>query len=212
MTSTQHYVADLFDAVDALDATAFSERFTEDGTFRFGNAPLVVGRQRIEASVAGFFSTISGLKHEIVGVWSGVWEGGAVTSVETTVMYLRKDATVTDAIPVTSTLRMRGDLIADFVSLRISHPSSPRKVEAVVARQRQRRRDEPGSRANPIGGSGRAGAIVCRPPHQTGTSDNTKAQGRHSCSQDFRRCSARVSGVMAGEYVYLQSAVRWPRG
>lgn len=114
MTSTQHYVADLFDAVDALDATAFAERFTEDGAFRFGNAPPVVGRQRIEASVAGFFSAISGLKHEIVGVWSGVWEGGAVTSVETTVTYRRKDATVTDAIPVTSTLRMRGDLIADF--------------------------------------------------------------------------------------------------
>lgn len=50
----------------------------------------------------------------IVGVWSGGWEGGAVTSVETTVTYRRKDATVTDAIPVTRTLRMRGDLIADF--------------------------------------------------------------------------------------------------
>jgi hypothetical protein len=114
MTSTQHYVADLFDAVDALDATAFAERFTEDGTFRFGNAPAVVGRQQIEESVAGFFSTIRGLKHKIVGVWSGAWESGAVTSVETTVTYRRKDATVTDAIPVTSTLRMRGDLIADF--------------------------------------------------------------------------------------------------
>ena len=107
-------MADLFDAVDALDATAFAERFTEDGTFRFGNAPAVVGRQRIEESVAGFFSTISGLKHEIVGVWSGAWEGGAVTSVETTVTYLRKDATVTDAIPATSTPRMRGNLIVDF--------------------------------------------------------------------------------------------------
>jgi uncharacterized protein (TIGR02246 family) len=114
MTRTQHYVADLFDAVDALDATAFAERFTEDGTFRFGNAPSVAGRRQIEESVAGFFSTISGLKHEILGVWSGAWDGGAVTSVETTVTYLRKDATVTDAIPVTSTLRMRGDLIADF--------------------------------------------------------------------------------------------------
>lgn len=114
MTSTQHYVANLFDAVDGLDATAFAERFTEDGTFRFGNGPAVVGRQQIKESVAGFFSTIGGLKHEIVGVWSGAWEGGAVTSVETTVTYRRKDATVTDAIPVTSTLRMRGDLIADF--------------------------------------------------------------------------------------------------
>ena len=114
MTSTQRYVADLFDAVDALDATAFAERFTEDGTFRFGNAPAVVGRQQIEQSVAGFFSMISGLKHVIVGVWSGAWEGGAVTSVETTVTYLRKDGTETDAIPVTSTLRMRRDSIADF--------------------------------------------------------------------------------------------------
>ena len=114
MTSTQHYVADLFDAVDALDATAFAERFTQDGSFRFGNAPAVVGRRQISESVAGFFSTIGGLKHQIVGVWSGTWEGGAVTSVETMVTYRRKDATVTDAIPVTSTLRMRGDLIADF--------------------------------------------------------------------------------------------------
>jgi hypothetical protein len=114
MTSTQHYVADLFDAVDALDATAFAARFTEDGTFRFGNAPAAVGRRQIAESVAGFFSTIGGLKHQILGVWSGAWEGGAVTSVETTVTYRRKDATVTDAIPVTSTLRMRGNLIADF--------------------------------------------------------------------------------------------------
>ena len=114
MASTLHYVTDLFHAVDALNATAFAERFTEDGTFRFGNAPAVAGRRQIEESVAGFFSMIGGLKHEIVGVWSGAWEGGAVTSVETTVTYRRKDATVTDAIPVTSTLRMQGDLIADF--------------------------------------------------------------------------------------------------
>jgi ketosteroid isomerase-like protein len=114
MTITQHYVVELFDAVDALDATAFAARFTEDGTFRFGNSPAVAGRQQIEESVAGFFSTIGGLKHAIVGVWSGAWEGGAVASVETTVAYRRKDATVTDAIPATSTLRMRGDLIADF--------------------------------------------------------------------------------------------------
>jgi hypothetical protein len=114
MISTQHYVADLFDAVDALDAAAFAERFTEDGTFRFGNAPPAAGRKHIEESVAGFFSAIGGLKHQIVGVWSGAWEGGAVISVETTVTYRRKDATVTDPIPANSTLRMRGDRIADF--------------------------------------------------------------------------------------------------
>ena len=114
MTSRTDYVADLFRAVDALNATAFAERFTEDGTFRFGNAPAVGGRRQIEESVAGFFSMIGGLRHDIVGVWSGAWEDGAVTSVEAMVTYRRKDASVTDAIPVTSTMRMRGDLIADF--------------------------------------------------------------------------------------------------
>jgi hypothetical protein len=49
-----------------------------------------------------------------VGVWSGAWEAGAVARVETMVTYRRKDETVTDVIPVTSTLRMRGDLIADL--------------------------------------------------------------------------------------------------
>jgi hypothetical protein len=114
MTSTQYDVANLFDAVDRLDATAFAQRFAEDGTFRFGNAPAAVGRRQIEEGVAGFFSSISGLKHEIVGVWSGTWEGGAVTSVETAVTYRRRDGTATDPIPITSTLRMRGNLIADF--------------------------------------------------------------------------------------------------
>jgi len=114
MTGTNRFVTDLFRAVDALDASAFAQRFAEDGTFRFGNAPLVVGRRQIEESVAGFFSMISGLQHEIVGVWSGTWEGGDVTSVETRVVYTRQDATRTDPVPATSTLRMQGATIKDF--------------------------------------------------------------------------------------------------
>jgi len=58
----------------------------------------VAGQKQTEESVAGFCSTISGLKHAIVGVWSGASEGGAVTSVETTITYRRNDATVTDAL------------------------------------------------------------------------------------------------------------------
>jgi len=59
----------------------------------------VAGQKQIEESVAGFFSTIGGLKHAIVGVCSGASEGGAVISVETTVTYRRKGATVTEAVP-----------------------------------------------------------------------------------------------------------------
>lgn len=114
MTSTDRWVVDLFRAVDALDAATFAKAFTEDGTFRFGNAQPAVGRQQIEEALSGFFSIIGGLRHEVTGVWSGTWEGGDVKSVESAVTYTPKDATVTDAIPATSTLRMRGDLIRDY--------------------------------------------------------------------------------------------------
>jgi hypothetical protein len=57
---------------------------------------------------------IGGLSHEITGVWSGSWEGGEVKSVEAEVTYTRKDGTRTQALPVTSTVRMDGDRIKDF--------------------------------------------------------------------------------------------------
>jgi hypothetical protein len=104
----------MFRIVDSMNAAAFANAFTEDGTFRFGNNQPAVGRQEIEQSVSGFFSMIGGLRHEITGVWSGSWEGGEVKSVEATVTYIRKDGTVTEALPVTSTLRMHGDLIKDY--------------------------------------------------------------------------------------------------
>src|SRR5262245_1160847 len=108
MTSTHHYVADLFDAVDTLDATAFADRFTKDVSLRIGYAWSMFGAQPIAKTASASFGTISSLKHEILSAWSGAREGGAVTSVKTTVTYRRKDVTATDAIPVTSTLRVRG--------------------------------------------------------------------------------------------------------
>jgi len=57
---------------------------------------------------------IAGLTHEVTGVWSGRWEGAAVKSIGAVVTYTRKDGTVTRPLPVTSTLRMRGDLIKDY--------------------------------------------------------------------------------------------------
>jgi hypothetical protein len=114
MTTQSRFVIDLFAAVDALDAAAFARRFAEDGSFRFGNASPVVGRRQIEESVGGFFGMLGGIRHEIVGLWSGSWDGGDVISVETLVVYTRQDATLTDPIAATSTLRMHDGLIQDF--------------------------------------------------------------------------------------------------
>jgi hypothetical protein len=73
-----------------------------------------LGREQVEESVAGFFALIGGLHHEIIGVWSGTWEGGEVTSVEAEVTYTRKDGSRTQPLPVTSTLRRDGDQIKDY--------------------------------------------------------------------------------------------------
>jgi ketosteroid isomerase-like protein len=112
--AVDQWVADLFHTIDNMDAATFASAFTEDGTFRFGNSEPAVGREQVEQSVSGFFSMIGGLSHQVIGVWSGSWEGGEVTSVETEVVYTRKDGTLTQALPATSTLRMEGDRVKDF--------------------------------------------------------------------------------------------------
>jgi hypothetical protein len=60
-----------------------------------------------------FFSTIKGLRHEVVGVWEGEWAQGDVYSVETKVTYTRTDDEVVSLL-ATSTMRMYGDLIQDW--------------------------------------------------------------------------------------------------
>jgi hypothetical protein len=104
----------LFETIDRMDAAGLAAHFTPDGSFRFGNAEAAVGREAFEKAVAGFFDTIGGLRHRLIGVWVGSWEHGAVRSVEAEVTYTRNDGSQTSPLPVTSTLRMKGDLIHDY--------------------------------------------------------------------------------------------------
>ena len=53
--------------VDRMDAKAFASHLAEDGLLRYANNDEVVGRDAIEASIAGFFGTIKGISHHIVG-------------------------------------------------------------------------------------------------------------------------------------------------
>lgn len=95
-----------------MDAPTCAKAFAEE-SFRFGNSEVVVGREEIEQSMAGWFSSLGGLSHEITGVWSGSWEEGEVKSVENSVTFTRKDGTRTQPIPATATFRMEGDRIKD---------------------------------------------------------------------------------------------------
>lgn len=106
-------VRQIMAAVDEMDADGFTSYFTEDGSFRYANAEPVVGRQAIGEAVEGFWSMIKGLRHDIIGIWTGEWEHGDVFSVEAVTVYTRKDDS-TVGIPVTSTLRMEGNLVKDW--------------------------------------------------------------------------------------------------
>ncbi len=65
--------------IDAKDSKGFSELITEDGIFRFANAPEVKGRKAIEDFVAAFFGMIKSSKHSVISFIetgdSVVWEG-----------------------------------------------------------------------------------------------------------------------------------------
>ncbi len=100
--------------VDEMDSGAFTSHFTEDGSFRYANAEPVVGRQAIGESVEVFWAMLGGIRHDIIGIWRGDWEHGQVFSVEAMTIYTRKDGTTTVEIPVTSTLRMEGNLVKDW--------------------------------------------------------------------------------------------------
>lgn len=107
-------VTGVFQTIDRMDADEYASYFAEDARFRFGNAEPIVGRRAIRDAMVIFFSTIKGLRHEVVGIWKGEWERGDVYSVETEVTYTRKDDAVVSSLPATSTIRMEGDRIQDW--------------------------------------------------------------------------------------------------
>jgi hypothetical protein len=114
VTASDAWVLEFFRTIDSMDSARLAEAFTEEGSFRFGNSEPAVGHEQIEQAVSAFFSMIEGLHHEVTGVWSGSWEGGAVRSVEAEATYTRRGGTRTPPLPVTSTIRLQGDRIQDY--------------------------------------------------------------------------------------------------
>lgn len=96
--------------IDAKDSAKFASYITEDGIFRFGNAPDVVGRKAIDEYVAAFFTMIKGSQHEVVNYWEGkdsiVWQGK--------VIYTRHDGRL---VPTnfTNIFYMDGDMIKEYL-------------------------------------------------------------------------------------------------
>ena len=101
---------DLLADVDRMDAKAFASYLSEDCVLRFANADEVVGRDTIEGAIAGFFDTIKGIGHHIVGQW----DVDDTTIVQFEATYTRMDDRQVTVPAVTVYRRGRDDLIDDY--------------------------------------------------------------------------------------------------
>lgn len=103
-------VDQLFHTIDAMDADAFVAFLSPTGTFKFGNAPPVHGRDDVRALVDGFWRSIRGSAHRRLHVWR---DGDAV-AVHGEVTYTRADARQV-TVPFVNVFRMDGDHIAEYL-------------------------------------------------------------------------------------------------
>ena len=99
-------VAAIFADIDAFDPSRFVAHLTPDVVFRFGNGDPVIGREAVEAAVAGFFSTISGLRHQVANIWQV--DDIAIARID--VEYTRLDGKVV-VVPNADILEFEGDLV-----------------------------------------------------------------------------------------------------
>ncbi len=77
----------LFAAVDAMDSSAFGVFLAEDAQFRFGNLPVVIGREAITGFLDAWFPSIAAIRHEDLVIR----DYGKTVLVEGRVTYTRKD-------------------------------------------------------------------------------------------------------------------------
>ncbi len=107
--SRQEWVKGLLKSIDEMDAEKFCGYLTENASFKFGNADAVIGRKNIKDAVAGFFTTINGMKHTI----SDIVESGQSLVCRGDVTYAKKDGSEV-SVPFVNFFKMDGDLVSDY--------------------------------------------------------------------------------------------------
>ena len=100
---------ELFADIDRMDAKGFASHLSDDCVLRFGNADEVVGREAIEAAIAGFFGTIKSLDHRILDQW----DVDDATIIQFEVTYTRLDSRDV-TVPAVTIYRRGDELIDDY--------------------------------------------------------------------------------------------------
>jgi hypothetical protein len=93
-----------------MDANGFVSYLTEKARLRFGNGPVVTGREKIRETITGFFSSIKALRHVILETWTD----SDVVILQGEVTYTRKDGSQI-ILPFMNLYRMKGNLIDQYL-------------------------------------------------------------------------------------------------
>ncbi len=82
-----HDVKQVFGDIDLMEPDRFVRHLDPDVVFRFGNNPAAIGRAAVREAVTGFFTTIAGMRHDVLALH----EDGEVVTVRADVTYTRTD-------------------------------------------------------------------------------------------------------------------------
>jgi ketosteroid isomerase-like protein len=101
----------VFGTFDAQDVATLATFMTDDVQLRLGNAPTINGKAGLVDAVNAFLTSIAGVRHEILSVYSD----GDTAIVEFDVHYTRHDGNQV-TLPCCNVFRLRDGLIAEYRS------------------------------------------------------------------------------------------------
>lgn len=107
---TKDTIHSIFKAVDDFDTGSFVSHLDEEANFKFGNMPVVSGREAIAEFVGGFFKAIKAIKHTNLEVWAV----DGVRFVNGTVTYTRHDGSEL-TVDFSNTFKLNGERIKDYL-------------------------------------------------------------------------------------------------
>jgi len=103
-------IESLFNDIDKMDADKFASYLDENVSFKFGNAPVVKGKEAARQAVDDFFKAIKGIRHKKLRMWThsdSVLYQGEVT-------YTRHDDSQV-TLPYFNVFLLNGDKIKDYL-------------------------------------------------------------------------------------------------
>ncbi|NTV83128.1 MAG: nuclear transport factor 2 family protein [Bacteroidales bacterium] len=105
-----HFILDMYRAIDAKSSVGMCNFLTEDASFRFANMPAVEGKDNIITFLDGFFSSIKAIQHTDIEYWNS----GNAWTVSGNVTYTRHNDSRL-RVPFAVILKMNGDLVREFL-------------------------------------------------------------------------------------------------